>query len=569
LQKVSGQKHLYIRGGIYYFRVGIPVRYREFFQKAEIRESLQTSNLRHATSKVCEKIVDYNSKLEMIDEELQRVVKSSPLHVRTNPSMDEIRRIVRAWFFEYMETADIRRRAKKIDYDEVKAEEEFKVNQLKEATAKIEPIPLYTTWQIDRLIEKHNLDLTNNLEIKELLTDLVLQGQTEIARRNVDELNGEIGRTYNSDLFSREKFEQDQLKERCILTLGDLIKKFQQDPKHSWTARTRQDYEHQHKVIEEFFGEDTIAADIERDDCRAFQEIIQQYPCNATKKYQDMPLKQMLKVNKNKGGKLLSITSQNKYLETLSSIMRWGVIEQLIPKNPAIGLAIADPDPNPKKEKFTFEELKVMFRSPLFTGCKDDKRGFNTPGPNVIKRSRYWLPLLGLFTGARLNELAQLDCADVREVEGILTFDLNIESEDKSLKTPSSKRNVPVHPELIKMGFKNYVESIASSGSIKLFPELSNAQTGYYSYKASKRFANWLKAIGVKRPEVDNRSFRHGYEAALRKANIHPDAHDALCGWKPTRTSARYGGAYPIEVLNDYMKQVSYPGLDLSHLYEE
>jgi MFS family permease len=40
------------------------------------------------------------------------------------------------------------------------------------------------------------------------------------------------------------------------------------------------------------------------------------------------------------------------------------------------------------------------------------------------------------------------------------------------LKTPRSKRRIPIHPELIRLGFLDYVKKIAATGSDLLFPDL-------------------------------------------------------------------------------------------------
>src|SRR5687768_14137237 len=67
-----------------------------------------------------------------------------------------------------------------------------------------------------------------------------------------------------------------------------------------------------------------------------------------------------------------------------------------------------------------------------------------------------WLPFLALYTGGRLEELGQLRTADVREHDGV-TY-LAIEGGDgKRIKNRSSRRRIPVHPELVGLGFLSFV----------------------------------------------------------------------------------------------------------------
>jgi len=60
----------------------------------------------------------------------------------------------------------------------------------------------------------------------------------------------------------------------------------------------------------------------------------------------------------------------------------------------------------------------------------------------------FWLPVLGLFTGCRIEELCQLHCSDVIQYDGIWCLDINDEGE-KRLKNKSSKRVVPLHQILV------------------------------------------------------------------------------------------------------------------------
>ncbi len=75
--------------------------------------------------------------------------------------------------------------------------------------------------------------------------------------------------------------------------------------------------------------------------------------------------------------------------------------------------------PQEARSPFTGEELKRIFLSPEFsaTSC----------GTQPRSSYMYWLPILGLHTGALLEELAQLTTSDVREVDGVWIIDINRE----------------------------------------------------------------------------------------------------------------------------------------------
>jgi len=90
----------------------------------------------------------------------------------------------------------------------------------------------------------------------------------------------------------------------------------------------------------------------------------------------------------------------------------------------------------------------------------------------------YRIPLIGLTSGMRINEICQLFLDDLREVEGVLCFDIN-KKKEKRLKTTSSARLIPVHPELVQLGLIEYANKLKDAGHDRLFPLLKSGIRGY------------------------------------------------------------------------------------------
>lgn len=139
------------------------------------------------------------------------------------------------------------------------------------------------------------------------------------------------------------------------------------------------------------------------------------------------------------------------------------------------------------------------------------------------QHAKYWLPMLGLFTGARVNELCQLNPqVDIlQEPEtGIWYLWITTESEadsgiQKSVKTGES-RKVPLHKKLIELGFLDYVSRIKASGARRLFPIWNPAPDGKASPAAEKWFVRLVKKTGLrdetpKAQLVGMHSFRHTF----------------------------------------------------------
>lgn len=220
---------------------------------------------------------------------------------------------------------------------------------------------------------------------------------------------------------------------------------------------------------------------------------------------------------------------------------------------------------------FSTDQLKAIFNAPLYRGCLNDGPGYAQQGPRVLRGTRFWIPLLSLFTGMRLNEICQLDVADVQSEDDI-PYILIEKGPDKTLKNRSSARRVPIHPDLRRMGFLDYVEQQRLADQRKLFPKLKLSKRGHYSERMSRWFnEGFLVKVGIKGDGIVFHSFRHSVRDAFRRAEVPEEIACAIGGWSYEKsTGKRYGSgnmAFPIKQLAPRVQQISYPGLDLSHLY--
>lgn len=139
------------------------------------------------------------------------------------------------------------------------------------------------------------------------------------------------------------------------------------------------------------------------------------------------------------------------------------------------------------------QELKRLFEGPEFSGFAEASE----------LEHCYWLPLLGLFTGARVNELCQLNPqCDIQEEEGIWFFDITEDSEtdarvSKSVKNKPSRRRTPIHSELVRLGFLTYYQRMKKQGHALLFPQWPPTR-GKASGTAEKWFRGFLEDLGLR-----------------------------------------------------------------------
>lgn len=235
----------------------------------------------------------------------------------------------------------------------------------------------------------------------------------------------------------------------------------------------------------------------------------------------------------------------------------------LVEVNPVVGVK---PPRDKRTEKprlpFTDEDLSILFSSPVYA------TGFRPKGG--AGEAAYWLPLVALFSGARLEELAQLRVGDLIETPGYgFYMSITDEGEGNQLKTRNARRRVPVHPELLELGFLDYWESCREAKQEFVFPHLKPDVTGKRSGNWSKWFSRYKRDIGIKDGRKVFHSFRHGFIDACRAASIATEIRDVLVGHANSSVAAEYGqGLYPLPPLFDAIKRIRYEGLDLKKLLD-
>ena len=359
-------------------------------------------------------------------------------------------------------------------------------------------------------------------------------------------------------------------------TLGEVYDAYMNDPTRDWSPTTRMAYGTTRRLVMAILGEATPIRSVTRAQCREMIEVLRWLPRNASKLFPKLsPVEIAARAKAEGRGDLINAANVNTYINKLGGVFNWAVKEELLDRNPAVGLRM--PDPTLRRDKrlpFSAAQLRAIFSAPLYTGCRDDEHGYAIPGPNRPRNARFWIPLVSMFGGLRLNEACQLDVADVRRIEDInclvVTERSDESTNDKRLKTNSSERVVPIHSTLLDLGFMDFVGHRRRAGEIKLFGEVGMGSTGYRSTTFSQWFRRFVVKAGSDSPKTCFHSFRHGFRDALREARIERDIALALGGWSSVGGAASvsdaYGSGYRIATLFEAINAVRYPDLDLSHL---
>jgi len=235
--------------------------------------------------------------------------------------------------------------------------------------------------------------------------------------------------------------------------------------------------------------------------------------------------------------------------EPTKAFFKWAKSEEgLIAVNPAEDVKwVTEKVPKGQKSRRPFleQELITLFQSPLFTGCKSKGRRYQ-PGDLVVKDAKYWIPILGYYTGARLGELVQLHVADIKLDCDIPHLDINESSgsgDKKHVKTGAGVRLIPLHPDLLELGFDKFVERRRKwkHKSKRLFSEVKFGVDGQASTEFSKQFARIMDKVDLTDSALTFHSFRHGAEDAFRNASQPQYVIDAVMGHSDGKVSSIYG----------------------------
>ena len=166
-----------------------------------------------------------------------------------------------------------------------------------------------------------------------------------------------------------------------------------------------------------------------------------------------------------------------------------------------------------------------------------------------------------LYSGCRTGEVCQLYKQDIIQVDGIWCFDIN-DDLDKSVKTPESIRKVPIHPQLIKMGFLKYFKFVRHE---RLWSSLTRGRDGYaYLYnKWADRYNR--KQVTQERKKVPY-SMRHTFSDCLKQNKVAKELVDEITGHVVEGLAfTDYSDKFNIKLRHNAIKKAKYD-INLSHI---
>lgn len=197
------------------------------------------------------------------------------------------------------------------------------------------------------------------------------------------------------------------------------------------------------------------------------------------------------------------------------------------------------------------EQLLEMF-NPKHTYFKDNPDAF-------------WACMIALFTGARINAAITLQYKDILVKNGIACIQFISDHPIKQLKNDASERLVPIHQQLLDLGFVDYINKQKTKLKAKdtdFIIKKCQTKSGQYNNKFfTRELSPFFTDIKVKTGNNDGydfHSFRKNISIALQDAGVGATYINDIIGWEGKTTMEQSYSNHTLAQINDEMNKFSY-----------
>ncbi|WP_319526026.1 site-specific integrase [uncultured Desulfosarcina sp.] len=538
--------------GCFYFRMRVPLDLQPYIGKKELRASLKTGYLADAKSK--------SMLIAGRMHQLFRRIRGGYSNDMSELDQSKINAIIRGFIKDSLdEEEEVRiNRQRPLTEEEIDQRASFLGSleaDSREALAKSDFRPAENIT--DETIQQQGLDIEKGSTDYRTLSRELMKAQIAVLEVEQKRVYGwydspqeaSLLESYDLNPRSGEKqghrsgFEQPQQPRQTSATMKQAGKDFWNEYNHGWKPRSRTDYKNVIEQIVKGLGPNTQLHTVDYNRVKEFRQGLRD---GSLTKY----------------GKPLSIARVNFIMATVQRIFDLAMKQDkdLDRINPADGLQLRDKRKvSEKRDVFTKEDLQK-----LFVDSKEYGRNRHTKAPN------FWVPLLGLYTGARMEELCQLLIEDIVKRDGVWCIDIRDDNaERKSVKT-GERRIVPLHPFLVEdLRFPEYVHNIPESKGKRIFHELKYVNNRW-GHGFGQWFSRFKQRAGIDAPAgmKSFHSFRHTLINQLKQSGADPQYVKEFVGHQTGKdiTWGLYGKSFqPAKLMEKVVSKLNYP-IDLSHL---
>ncbi|WP_259991394.1 site-specific integrase [Sulfitobacter sp. S190] len=327
-------------------------------------------------------------------------------------------------------------------------------------------------------------------------------------------------------------------------SLGDAYADFMAEHQH-WSDQMAKKARGFLAVLLEYFGQDRLMADITRNDASELKKVVQALPVNRNTKPETrhLPLMEAIEIT---GVQKVSVETVNNHLAMFFRFWDWAERHGHAPHKLFEGMKVA----KAKRAKSGRKAYTKAQTAKLYAELTENHAGL------VKKDDHKWGSLLGLYTGARLNEIAQLEHGDIGQEDGIWFINITDDGDNKKrVKANASRRKVPIHSELIRLGFLDWVATKANEP--RLFMTFSYDQKDGYGRNLGRWFnTRFLTGLGSKEDGLVFHSLRHTAVTRMRQAGVELALVQEIVGHeRGSVTDGYFGEGYTLAQKRDAIKK--------------
>lgn len=292
------------------------------------------------------------------------------------------------------------------------------------------------------------------------------------------------------------------------------------------------------------------------EDCKRVNKQIYFVPKRWQLRYPNQRLLNVLLSPDDAPEKAIGATTISKYLTIFQEFLKFCRTQRLI--NSDMSDIFKKPKVNKNKNvwlPFENDELKQIFNPKVYFKKVRNK-----------DNAKYWIPLISLYSGARLNEICQLRVNDFRVENGINYFCITDEGDKQSVKNFASQRRVPVHSVLIQLGLLSQVEFAKKQGKDRVFYSLKYTNKNRYAGSMSNAFRYYLDhKVNIKNSKKVFHSFRHTARTCFLNNNVSEEMANIICGWEGKGAGAKnylHREKVDIKKISKSVEKLRYPDVE-------
>ena len=292
------------------------------------------------------------------------------------------------------------------------------------------------------------------------------------------------------------------------------------------------------------------------EDCKKINKLIYLVP----KKWKENhPNKRLLDVLLPEDGdisKAISASSVCKYITIFQEFLKFCRQQRLI--NSDLSDILLKPQVDKNKNvwaPFESDELQKIFNPKTYFKRKRDQ-----------DNHKFWIPLISLYSGMRLNEICQIRLNDIKNEKNIDYIEITDNGENQSVKNYASTRRVPIHPILKELGIMEQIQYAKKQKQDRLFYSLTYTPKNKYAGSMSNAFRYYMdKVVKINNPKKVFHSFRHTARGIYLNNNVSEEIVNILCGWEGVGAGAKnylHRDKVDIKKLYKEIKKLKYPEVE-------